>query len=780
MKIDLNHFKLHLHIKQDVELTLHFNSPSRRFYLSVIGLVVHEMQKQERMISISMQDHIEVLQLLNDTVGGGAGSPKKSHLLPRIYMKWKDALPDLENAPLFKIVGRKKSYNEVMERVYIFSEIEKDNWANLFEYKGSHENVRLRFSLDRLGANLGDAVIVHGDTQESANTDPWEAFIAQLRKERKNRSLTEEAHQEVKSPEPRALQPKNGDKTSLSRRQVAAICTIVGIVLVLGALTAWKYNLFTPQGHGSTIEAPSPPSHEKPSIAVLPFRNLSDDPKQEYFSDGLTDELIGDLAKVSDILVISRNSVFTYKGKQIKNTQIARELNVRYLLEGSVQKSGEKVRIRAQLIDGMTDLHLWAESYDGLLNDIFDMQDRITSEIVTELAIKLSPSERNTITDKGTVNVFAYEAFLKGLKCFSKHTPQDFLKAIEYYKEAINFDPYFGRAYAAIGVAYQAAGNYNWSKKMGIGHIAMRLLSRKYLELAMKNPTAEAYSLAAAKEIHRRNFDKSIAFAEKALEYAPNSAGKIASLAWKLSFVGEWEQSIELLDKAIRLDPIDTQNHTPICLIFIGVNHFCMGNLQEALKYLEKGLSMNLELNNFSCFLAASYAIAGNDIKANKALTDYLKNFPKGFPVTIRLLYQAWPFKDSEIFQRLAQGLVKAGLPGDPDDYFEMNNKEKIDGMEIRNIMFGKTSSGHIWGINPIKWSLNISDTGEVEFKRIEKTYSGKAWIENDNLCLMIKQYQGDLKSCETIYRNLEGDSLTKTEYFRMSDYGLFLFSVEK
>jgi len=414
------------------------------------------------------------------------------------------------------------------------------------------------------------------------------------------------------------------------------------------------------------------------------------------------------------------------------------------------------------------------------LNDIFDMQDRITNKIVTELSIKLSTSEKIKVTDKGTVNAFAYEAFFKGMKYFSNHTPQDFLKAIEHYQEAVNIDPNFSRAHAAIGVVYQTAGNYIWSKKMGINYIVGRLLSRKHLELAMKNPTAEAYSLAAAKEIHRRNFHKSIAFAEKALEYAPNSAGKIASLGWKLSFVGKWEESIELLNQAIRLDPIDTQNHTPICLIFIGVNHFCMGNLQEALKYLEKGISMNPELNNFSCFLAACYAFVGKDIEAKKALKDYLKNFPRGFPVTIRFLYQAWPFKDSQVFQRLAQGLAKAGLPGDPADYYKMKKEEKLNGLEIRDLMFGKTSSGHIWGINQIKWSLYINDTGEAEFTRIDQIFPGKAWIENDNLCLMIKQYQGGLKSCETIYRNRDGDDLSKTDYFRVSDYGLFLFSVEK
>jgi len=521
-------------------------------------------------------------------------------------------------------------------------------------------------------------------------------------------------------------------------------------------------------------------SAEKPSIAILPFENLSNDPEQEYFSDGLTDELIGDLAKISGILVISRNSAFTYKGKQVKISQIAKELNVRYVLEGSVQKSGDKVRIRAQLIDGQTDHHLWAESYDGVLKDIFNLQDKITGKIVSVLAVKLSASEQERVADKGTDNVLAYEAFLKGEEYILKHTPKDFLKAIEYYKQAIKFDPNFSRAYAAIGVTYQIGGNLIWHRKMGNDHGTMRLLSRNYLELAMKNPSPEAYSLAAAKELHRRNFQKSITFAEKSYNYAPNSADRLTGLAWILAFNGRTEESIELLNKALRLDPVDTQKHTPVCFIFIGVNHFIMGNLEEAITNLEKGLSLNPKLNNFSCFLAASHALLGHDIEAKKALADYLRMFSKGFPLSIQFLYAAWPFKDSKVFDRFAQGLVKAGLRGDAKNYYKLSEEHRLSGQEIRELLFGKTSSGYVWGIKALKYSYDISDDGEVEYSYKGKTYTGKAWIEDENICLLREKYLGGLKSCEEVYRNPEGDALTKTEYFRVTDYGLFLFSVEK
>jgi adenylate cyclase len=519
---------------------------------------------------------------------------------------------------------------------------------------------------------------------------------------------------------------------------------------------------------------------EIPSIAVLPFNNMSGDPEQEYFSDGLTDELIGDLAKISGILVISRNSAFTYKGKRVKISQIAKELNVRYVLEGSVQKSGDKVRIRAQLIDGETDHHLWSESYDGVLKDIFDLQDKITGKIISALAVKLSPSEQKRVADKGTDNVLAYEAFLKGKEYYAKYTPNDFLKAIEYYKQATKIDPNFSRAYAAIGFTYQIGVNLMWHRKMVGDTATMRLLSRNYLELATKNPSPEAYSLTAAIALHRRNFQKSITFAEKSYNYAPNSADSLRVLGWILAFTDRTEESIEFLKKAIRLDPFDNKARTPICFAHIGVNYFSMGNLEEAITYLKKGLSLNPKLTNFSCFLAASHALLGHDIEAKQALAKYLKIFPKWFTPNIQLLYYSWPFKDSKVFDRLAQGLAKAGLPGDLTDYYKLNSQEKLNGQEIKKLLFGKTSTGYTLGIKAMKSVQHISKDGEVEQSFRGKNYTGKAWIEGENLCMLRKQFFGGLKSCAEIYRNPEGDELTKTEYFKVTDFGIFLFSVEK
>ena len=181
IQIDLNEFKLHLHLKNKPRLTLHFNSPSRRFYLSVIALVVSEMKSSGKIRSIPLWEHLDLLSLLNESVGGAAGSSEKVNLLHRIYTKWVDALPNLEEAPLFKVLGRKKEEADgAIGKVYSFTDVEKDGWANLFEYMGSDENLRLKFAIDKIGVGLNETSIIFGD---SLDGDVWDQFIASLKKE---------------------------------------------------------------------------------------------------------------------------------------------------------------------------------------------------------------------------------------------------------------------------------------------------------------------------------------------------------------------------------------------------------------------------------------------------------------------------------------------------------------------------------------------------------------------------------------------------------------------
>ena len=332
LRIDLNEFKLHFQLTGRNQFTLHFNSPSRSFYLSVIALVVNEMKKLGKIKSIPLQEHLDLLVLLNESIGGAAGSSDKDNLLSRIYRKWKDALPNLEEAPLFKVLGRKKGEGDgTIGKIYTFTDGEKDGWANLFEYMGSYENVSLKFAIDKIGVNLDETSIIFGD---SRNGEAWDQFIASLKKE-------------------------EDEKEESAPVEVASVDRM-------------KYPL--PDG---------------PSIAVLPFANMSEDPKQEFLCDGMAEAIITALARVPRMFVISRNSTFAYKGKPVQFKEVSEELGVQYLLEGSLQRSGDRVRVTVQLIDALTGNHLWAERYDRDLKDLFALQDEITMRLLAGVQVKL-------------------------------------------------------------------------------------------------------------------------------------------------------------------------------------------------------------------------------------------------------------------------------------------------------------------------------------------------------------------------------------------------------
>jgi len=200
------------------------------------------------------------------------------------------------------------------------------------------------------------------------------------------------------------------------------------------------------------------PLPDKPSIAVLPFVNMSEDPQQEYFSDGITEDIITDLSAIAQLFVIARNSTFAYKGKPFKISQVAEELGVRYILEGSVRKAGNKVRINAQLIDATSGNHIWAKRYDGQLMDVFALQDKISKKIVSALKVKLSVGEQELVDRKDTENIKAYDAYLQGWNYYRRNTPEDWAKAISHFTKAVEFDPDYSAAWKILGKALSAAG----------------------------------------------------------------------------------------------------------------------------------------------------------------------------------------------------------------------------------------------------------------------------------------------------------------------------------
>jgi hypothetical protein len=302
IRIDLNEFKLHLRLRKTA-LTLHFNSPSRMFYLSVIALVVNEMKKLGKITSIPLGHLLDILALLNETIGDSAGSSDKENLLPRIYKKWKDALPDLEDAPLFKVLGRKKEYDDGIGKTYHFTEDEKDTWANLFEYKGSEENVRLRFAIDKIGAGLDDVDIIY---ENSLNGDAWDRLVLSLKGKVEKIPEAEPIRPLLETPEiPISHPEKKGIAWQLRHRRI--LIAMIAVIVGATTLAIWKLYLKPSQVERASMERMAFPLPDKPSIAVLPFTNMTGGKELDYFSDGLADGIINGLSKSEHIFVIARN-----------------------------------------------------------------------------------------------------------------------------------------------------------------------------------------------------------------------------------------------------------------------------------------------------------------------------------------------------------------------------------------------------------------------------------------------------------------------------------------
>jgi TolB-like protein/cytochrome c-type biogenesis protein CcmH/NrfG len=423
-------------------------------------------------------------------------------------------------------------------------------------------------------------------------------------------------------------------------------------------------------------DKPPLPLPDKPSIAVLPFTNMSEDPKQEYFADGMTEDLITDLSKISGLFIISRNSAFTYKGKTLKSQQISRELGVRYLLEGSVRRAGDRVRINAQLIDATTGGHLWAERYDGHLSDVFALQDEITQKIVAALAVKLTAGEQEQVARKETDNIAAYDACLKGWGHYLRHTPEDFAKALSYFEKAIELDPNYGRAYALIALIYARAPKLGkpWLDALYVFPLVADRRAKKYLEMAMRNPTSTAHRVASFINVHDRRYEAAIAEAERALSLDPNDSGSHENMAFVLIMAGRPKEAFDFAKKAIRLDPHNLANP----LYYMGLAHFCLKEFEEAVNSLERALTYSPGHASYLVSLAAAYGYLDRKKEAQATVDRYLKALsfypwwqewrspsgPSDLDVIMMFHYFYPPFKDPEMTDFLEDGLRKAGLRG--------------------------------------------------------------------------------------------------------------------
>jgi TolB-like protein len=625
--IDLNQFKLHIDLKNKIELTLHFNSPSRRFYLSLIAFVVNEMKRLGKITSIPLEGNLHLVALLNESVGGAAGSSDKENLLPRVYRKWKDALPNLEEAPLFKVLGRKKQYDEGIGKTYPFTEAEKDSWANLFEYKGSEENVRLKFAIDKIGAGLNDVVILYED---ALNGEAWEKFILSLRDKGEVKPEKEKIDEVSKEPVPPVPSQKKWKIAWPSRYRWIVLIAAIGSVLGAATLAIWKISFKPAPIEVASIESLRLPLPDMPSIAVLPFVNMSEDPKQEFLSDGITENIITVLSKVPRLFVISRQSTFFYKGKPVKVKQVSEELGVRYVLEGSVQRSADRIRISAQLIDAFTGHHLWSGRYDRDLKDLFALQDEITIKILTGVQVKLL---RVVDVLRSEKDAEKYYRGKQGLDCFLKLTEawgyynrwniEDNNLARRMVEEAIAMCPENPMGYISLGLVYHH--DYLLGNTKSPEETIEKGIELAQKALAMDDSIASAHSLLCSLYRDKGEFDKAIAEGERAVALNPSGTDVLIPYANSLRAAGRSKEAVPVFQKAIRLNPFGPSSLYSDFATALRIT----GRFEEAVSAYKKAIQIAPDNIFAHINLAASYSMMGRENEAHAETAEVLRINPK-------------------------------------------------------------------------------------------------------------------------------------------------------
>jgi TolB-like protein/class 3 adenylate cyclase len=435
------------------------------------------------------------------------------------------------------------------------------------------------------------------------------------------------------------------------RQPAAVFGLIVGIVGLVGI--GW-WQPWKPGADTEKIDVLVPLVADQPSIAVLPFDNLSGKPEQEYFADGMTEDIITDLSKMSGLFVIARNSSFAYKDTSKDLRVVGRELGVKYMLEGSVRRAGNQVRINAQLIDAVTGGHIWAERYDGKLEDVFALQDKVTQQIVAALSVELTAGEREEAARKETDNPKAYDAFLEGWAHYVRRTPEDYAEAIGHFERAVVLDPDYSRAYAALASTYWEGWERWWNKQLGFEDwIGPRREAERYLEIAMKDPTALAHQVASEVRRHEDRHADMLREARTAVQLEPNNPNSYIALILALVLDGNAKGALAAVDRATALDP-----YYPAFYLYLkGVVNFSLEKYDETAELIERALERNPANFPANIFLIATYAHLGRIEEAKEKLAKH------PIPLSIDWMKYYWRYKNPEDMDRLLDGLRTAGAP---------------------------------------------------------------------------------------------------------------------
>ena len=457
--------------------------------------------------------------------------------------------------------------------------------------------------------------------------------------------LSEDAYRQVRS----RLDLAINDLGETRLKNIAEPMRVYSLQVGVAAQTVMQPRTAAADGASAQLALP-----DKPSIAVLPFQNMSGDAEQEYFSDGMTEDLITDLSKISGLFVIARNSSFFYKGKSVKVQEIGRDLGVRFVLEGSIRKSGNRVRITAQLIDADNGGHLWAERFDRDLTDIFATQDEVVQKIVAALAVKLTQGEQRRLHQRGTENVEAYECWLRARELLGRGTRESVVQAKTMHRRAIELDPNFAAPHAGLALASTSEYVSDWAANPAQALDEAERWARRAVEMNDQQPVS--HLALGSVLLWRRDHAGALAEFRRMTALDPNYAQGHAATGLALMYAGQAAEALEPIALTMRLDP----HYPSIVLHFLAQANVSLGHYEAAAQQLAERIRRTPGTDASRMLLASCYGHLGRAEDARAVWAELLTVSP-GFSLAQRA--RVLPYKNAGDFERIAEGLAKAGLP---------------------------------------------------------------------------------------------------------------------
>ncbi len=558
----------------------------------------------------------------------------------------------------------------------------------------------------------------------------------------------------------------------LGQRGLFAVATALLTLILGGGLLWWQ---------PWVADTPEVPEHfayplpEKPSIAVLPFINVSGEVEQEHFAHGLTDDLITELSKLSGVFVIARHSVFAVVSGNGKIQDVAAELGVRYVLEGSLQRADARIRINVKLIDALSGLSLWAERYDREYEDLFALQDDVIDKIIAALSIRLTAGERDLLAKIPTDNLEAYDYYLRAeQEGFYYSDVETYRRALTFYQRAIDLDPDFANAHAGIArVAVDVMRRHDtllWSPQVA------RKISYDAAGQALRlDPdNARAHIVLSLLQLVDGRHREARASARKAVDSLPNNPEAIGNLALVTVHTGEPEAALAELERALRLDPAPPASFQ----LLSGVVLYTARDYDRAVARLEAARKDLPVAEAAREFLAAAYGQLGDRKQAEEQSLSLLRLFPESNLAHYRYLYDYW--RDAQREHHL-ESLRKAGIPDWPFG-FEGSGKDRLNGKQLAELTSNQTWIGqHKNGAGFMQY---FDAAGNLAYRSANTSITGTHRVSGDQLCQRFEGYFLDRMTCGYVFRNVASDTAEteaqeKADYIHVSPHALKFFSLE-